>query len=306
MPLPAEFEAEEQLVRAARMTAIPLLGRIREIADGPLLLLKGPEVAALYPGQARSFSDVDLLTPDALAVQKALKAAGFVEVDDPELFRHHHHLRPLQAPGLWLKVEIHLRPMLPGGAMPPPIEQLVEAAVPSAVGVEGILAPRVCDHALMLAGHGWVHDPLHTVRDLVDVAAVAQLTDAHELARTARAWRMERVWRTTADATSAIFGKGRKTLALRLFGQHLLEVRERNVLDNHRQRWLHPFWELPFRHALASTSGALKQEVLPAPGESWHAKLVRVRSAVVHPRRPMSAHTARWREDFDRAPGGDP
>jgi Uncharacterised nucleotidyltransferase len=302
-PVPPELEAEEQLVRAARLTAIPLLGRIREIADGPLLLLKGPEVACLYPGGARSFADVDLLTPDGIDVQESLKAAGFVEVDDPELFLDHHHLRPLQAPGLWLKVEIHLRPMLPRGAASPPVEQLVEAAVPSAVGVEGILAPQPVDHALILAGHGWVHEPLHTLRDLIDVAAVAQYADSAELARAARAWGMERVWRTTTGATRAVFGGGQRTAALRLFGGHLPHARERTVLDNHLQRWLHSFWELPFGRALLATGSALRQELLPAPGESWRGKFVRVRNAVLHPRRPMSAHTASWRGDVEGGRG---
>jgi hypothetical protein len=303
-PLPPELEAEERLARAARLTAIPLLGRIREIADGPLLLLKGPEVACLYPGHARSFADVDLLTPDAVGLQESLKAAGFVEVDDPELFRDHHHLRPLQAPGLWLKVEIHLRPLLPRRAVSAPIEELVEAAVPSAVGVEGILAPRAAHHALMLAGHDWVHDPLHTLRDLIDVAAVAEHAGSDELMRSARAWGMERVWRTTAAATRALLGEERRPLALRLFGGHLLQVRERTVLDNHVQHWLHSFWELPFRQALFATGRALKEEALPAPGESWNAKLVRVRNAVLHPNRSMSAHTSSWREDVDSGRGG--
>ena len=41
-PVPKRLAAEEQLARASMMAAIPLLGRIREIVDGPLLLLKGP------------------------------------------------------------------------------------------------------------------------------------------------------------------------------------------------------------------------------------------------------------------------
>jgi hypothetical protein len=303
-PLPPQLAAEEQLARAAWLTAIPLLGRIRQIAAGPLMLVKGPEVACLYPGRARGFADLDLLTPDGMRVQESLKAAGFVEVDDPELFRDHHHLRPLQAPGLWLKVEIHLRPLLPRGAAAPPVDELLEAAVPSAVGVEGILAPRPVDHALILAGHGWEHDPLHTLRDLIDVAAVAEHADPVELARTARAWGMERVWRTTAGATGALFGGGRRTAALRLFGGHLAHVRERTVLDNHLQHWLHSFWELPLGRAFLTTGTALKQELLPAPGESWHAKIVRVRNAVFHPRRPMSSHTASWREDVERSHRG--
>ena len=44
---------------------------------------------------------------------------------------------------------------------------------------------------------------------------------------------------------SRVGRRSKRTLALRLFGEHLLEVRERSVLDNHLQHALHPFWELP-------------------------------------------------------------
>jgi hypothetical protein len=298
--VPARLEAEERLARAAFMTAIPLLGRVRDVTDGPLLVVKGPEAARLYPDRARSFFDVDLLTADGHGVHAALKKAGFAEVDDPELFRDHHHLRPLQAEGLWLKVEIHLRPMLPHGVPPPPVDEIVEAAVPSTLGIEGISAPDPVHHALMLAAHAWVHEPLHTLRDLIDVAAVAELADDEELGRTARSWGIERIWRTNQRAADALFGAAPTTPALRIFGRHLEGVRERTVLDNHLQRWLHSFWELPFSRALLATRAALRQAVLPEPGESWRDKLVRVRHAVLHPGRPMSLHTAGWRRDLDR------
>jgi hypothetical protein len=299
-PVPAKLEAEEQLARLALLTAIPLLGRIREVTEGPLLLIKGPEVACLYPDRARSYVDIDLLAVDGQGVHAALKKAGFVEVDDPELFRDHHHLRPLQAQRLWLKVEIHLRPMLPEGLASPPVEEIVEAAVPSALGIEGISAPHPVHHAVMLAAHGWVHEPLYTLRDLIDVAAVAQRADEIELARTARAWGIERIWRTNEGAAAGLFGGGRTTAALRLFGRHLQRVQERTVLDNHLQRWLHSFWELPFRPALLATGAVLRQDVLPEPGESWREKLVRVKHGLLHPGRSMSSHTAGWRRDVDR------
>ena len=299
-PVPPELQAEEQLARAAFLTAIPLLGRIRECAGGPLVVIKGPEVASLDPGRARSFVDLDLLTVDGRAVHAALVQAGFVEVDDPELFRDHHHLRPLQVPGLWLKVEIHLRPMLPDGVVSPPIDEIIEAALPSATGVDGISGPHPVHHALMLAAHGWVHEPLHTLRDLVDVAAVAAQADETELAATARAWGIERIWRTTERASRALLGGGDTTAALRLFGRHLTGVRERTVFDNHLQRWLHSFWELPFHRALLATGTAFEQALLPEPGESWREKLVRVRHAVLHPGSAMSSHTADWRRDVDR------
>ncbi len=303
-PIPEALANQERLARASMLTAVPLLGRIRAATDHPLLLIKGPEVACLYPDRARSFVDVDLLAEDGEAVHAALKADGFVEVDDPELFVEHHHLRPLQLPGLWLKVEVHLRPMLPKSAVPPAVGELVRAAVPSALGLEGILAPDPAHHALMLAAHGWVHDPLDTVRDLVDVAAVAQRANEQEIERVARAWGIERLWRTTRDTSRALLGEGGRSSALRLFGRHLLGVRERTVFENHVQRWLHPFWDRPAPDALRASWEALRQEVSPDPGEPWTVKLTRVKHAAFHPRRAMSAHTASWRRDVETREDG--
>jgi hypothetical protein len=157
----------------------------------------------------------------------------------------------------------------------------------------------------MLAAHAWGHEPLGTVRDLVDVAAVAELADEAELARTAKRWGMERIWRTTAEANAAVLGGGRTPTAVRLFGRHLPAVRERTVLENHLQRWLHSFWELPFRQALLQTGGSLRQELLPEPGESWREKLVRAKSALLHPRRPMTEHTEGWRGELESGNAGE-
>jgi hypothetical protein len=150
----------------------------------------------------------------------------------------------------------------------------------------------------MLAGHAWEdRHPLHVLRDLIDVAAVAQHASETELARTADAWGIGKIWRTTYGATMALFGDGRPTVALRLLGRHLATVRESSVLDNHLQRWLYPFWELPFHRALATIPGTLRRELLPEPGETWNDKLQRMRHAVFHPERSMSTHTERWQQD---------
>ena len=77
------LEHEEQLATLANVLAPVLIRRIRASLDGPMMIFKGPEIAAEYPGSARLFSDVDVLVPDARAAQSALRAAGFVEVPDP-------------------------------------------------------------------------------------------------------------------------------------------------------------------------------------------------------------------------------
>jgi hypothetical protein len=58
---------------AVNELAVPgLLARVRAAYDGPLLLMKGPEVAAAYGATGvRSFGDIDLLTDDAPAATSA-------------------------------------------------------------------------------------------------------------------------------------------------------------------------------------------------------------------------------------------
>jgi hypothetical protein len=299
-PVPPELNAADRAAATSAMLARPLLERIRSLCDGPLVLIKGPEVARLYPGGARNFSDVDLLVLDPRHVHDALKAKGFVEVDDPELFVDHHHLRPLLSPSFGLKVEIHSSLPWPDGIEPPALREIVEAAGPSKTGVEGISAPADRHHALILAAHAWVHDPLGTLRDVVDVAAVAAGIPEHELDRAARAWGIHRIWRTTSAVAGALLDGRPQPLPLRIWARHLEHVRERTVLENHLERWLHSFSERPPAAALGATVSVLRQEFLPTPGEPWRHKLIRVAHAFRHPRAPLSSHIADWRKAATR------
>ena len=299
-PVPPALAAPERAATFAMMVAKPLLERVRDSCDGPLVLIKGPEVARIYPGGARTFSDVDLLVLDAAEVHRALKSRGFIEVDDPELFVDHHHLRPLRWPALGLKVEIHSGLPWPHSLEPPALTEVLEGARPSKTGIEGISAPEPVHHALILAAHAWTHAPLGRLRDLVDVAAVAGEAVQWELDRIARAWRIHRVWRTTRDAADGLLEGGPPPLSVRLWARHLPLVRERTVLDNHLERWLHTFWELPPPAAFFATAGVLRQEFLPTPDEPWRDKLIRVRHAVRHPHAPLSSHVLDWEKEAMR------
>lgn len=301
LPVAQQLASEARLSRAAWIAAVPLLTRLGSLCEEPLLLIKGPEAAAVYPGRARAFMDLDLLCPDAESAHATLRANGFVEVDDPDKYvEEQHHLRPVQTPELWLWVEIHVRPPWPDGLRPPPMEEIVAAAVPSATGVPGILAPHPAHHALILASHAWVTQPLETLRDLVDVAAVAAQADEEEIAAVAHAWEMERIWRTTHEAASGLLGGNRQTSAVRVWGRHLPAVRERSVIGNHVGRWLSAFWGFPPLEALRSTLSTARMELMPYPGETWREKLIRVRHAVRSPRSPMSTHKAGWQDEAQR------
>jgi hypothetical protein len=281
---------EERAAAVSMLTAVPLLERIREHHEGPLLLVKGPDVARLYPGTARRFGDLDLLFEDAAEVHATLAANGFVEVEDPdfEFTPDHHHLQPLRWPTLPLLVEVHKAPNWPrAAARPAPLAEIREARVPSALAVDGLWTPAPLHQALILAVHAWSHVPLHTLRDLIDVAAVAAPLDERELERTAKRWGIGRIWRTTSDAIDAVFYGGRETVPLRIWARHLERIRKQSFLESHVSRLLRPYWEAPAHRATLSLARALGDAVTPLPGETWGEKLRRIGRAVRDPRAPV-------------------
>src|ERR687892_1288119 len=94
--VPLDFVAQERAAALVEMSASLVLRRVREAYDGPTIVLKGPEVAAAYPDPGlRSYGDLDLLVADAAEAHKALLAAGFELVGDPERYVDIHHVRPL-------------------------------------------------------------------------------------------------------------------------------------------------------------------------------------------------------------------
>jgi putative nucleotidyltransferase-like protein len=289
--IPEDLLARERRAAIAALTAPLLLSRIREAYDGPLLLIKGPEVAARYPDPTlRLFGDVDLLTPDADAAQAALLAAGFVEIGDPLLYIDIHHLRPLELPGLPLVVEVHSRPKWVAGLPAPTLEELLVDAVPTAVGAPGILAPSPAKHALLLAAHSWAHEPLRLLRDVVDFAAVADEADREDLRTLAAEWGISRLWRSTDAAARAVLHGDAQPRSLRLWAQNLGLARERTVLENHLQRWLSDFWVLSPTRALRRWPTIFRDEVLPDRGEPWRRKLSRSALAVRNAHRRRSEH----------------
>ena len=287
-PIPPAFATAERGASVARLAARPLLERIRASCDGPLVLIKGPEVAGRYPGQSRYFFDVDLLVPDPWETQRALLAAGFVE--DGEFYEDAQHLRPLRWPLLGLKVEIHKHPSWPKRLEPPRPEEILEAALPSACGVEGIDTADPARHALIVAAHAWKEDPLGTMRDLVDVAALAADASEPELDRLADAWGLGKVWRTTRDTAHAVIEGQPLPRAVRVWARHLETLRERTLLESYLRQWLQGFWKLPPRDAWLETRDAVRRQLRPRAGEPRRRKLRRSAYALLHVRRPHSVH----------------
>jgi Uncharacterised nucleotidyltransferase len=295
-PVPPAVVREERLAALGVITAPLVLRRVRELSEGPILLLKGPEAAARYPDPAlRPFKDLDLLVADAPAVQRALLEAGFKPVGNPALYVGIHHQRPLWLPGQPLVVEIHSEPKWPDGIAPPPVDELFALGVPSAVGVAGVHALPGPVHALTLAAHSWAHEPLRRLIELVDVAALAHEGDRTELAALARRWGIERIWRATLGASDALLSsERRRTWPLRLWARNLEDVRGRTVLESHLERWLAGYWSHPPAQALREMLSAAAREVRPAQGESWQAKLVRTRRAFQNAFAARTAHDREW------------
>jgi hypothetical protein len=279
--VPPELLEVERLGAAFALAATAHLTRAREAVDGPLLVLKGPELAVRYPEPTLRISrDLDLLAPDAQAAQASLLATGFVEAGEPDLYARAPHLIPLAWPGLPVELEVHARPHWPRWLPAPPASELLEGAVPSAAGIEGVLAPAPERHLLVVAAHAWTHGPLQRLRDLLDVAVLAVEADAAEVERLARAWGIPKLWRTTAAIADALFLGEPPPRALRGWAKNLAEARERTVLEQHVGRWRGWFDALPPALATCAALREVGEDLTPAPGESWGSKLDRSRRAV--------------------------
>jgi hypothetical protein len=281
LPVPADLAQEELEAAFVALAAPAVLREVRSACDGPVIVMKGPEIAACYPDPAlRPFADLDLLVPDAHAVQRALIAAGFRPIGDAGLYQEIHHLRPLHSPSLPLYVEVHSRPKWLDGRRPPSFEELVADARPTSLDVDGVLGLAPSHHALLIAAHWWAHEPFSRLGGLLDVAAVVEGRDPIEVASLSRAWGVAKLWRSTTCLADALFFDEGSPWALRLWARNLREVREQAVFESHLRRAIGGFWALPVHEALRCSGASLLRTMTPGPGESWRAKLQRARGAL--------------------------
>lgn len=270
-PVSPELQQEERAARIANAIAPSVLQRARAAYGGRMMVLKGPEVSALYPGRARMLVDLDLLVDDAPAVREALLGGGFESADRLKpVSEAFYHVNPVELPGVPLPIELHKSFRWPNGLRPAPNEDLFAAAVPSSVGVPGLVAPSRAHHAVLLAAHAWAERPLQRLRDLIDVAAMAEGVDDAELERVARGWGWERLWRTTRATVAWLLGEGPKPSAVRLWARHLAPVREPRAVDRTLGYWLSPFWAM-------------------RPPTAFHVTAFQAKKAVLGPRHPLHA-----------------
>jgi putative nucleotidyltransferase-like protein len=285
--LPGALLERERAAQFVELLAIPVLARARDAYPGRMLILKGPEIAALYPPGGRLFGDIDLLVDDAPAALRALEAAGFEEIHSAIAPRP-HHLPPVWWPGSGLPIELHVRPSWPRHLEPPPNGELFDEAIASKVPVTGLEAPAPAHHAVLMAAHCWRHMPLRSVRDLIDVTLLAAQADAHEVERTARRWGMIGVWRTTAATAQWLLEDGKPPAATRIWARNLRPPREASILEKHVRRWVTPFWMLPPVRAVPAAMKNIAADVRPVGGEGWSTKLRRIAWVAAHPSRTRS------------------
>jgi Uncharacterised nucleotidyltransferase len=292
-PLPARLVREELQAAWRTYSAPRVLEEVRAACDGPVMLVKGPAVGARFPDPAtRPFVDLDLLVPDAGATHAALLAAGFRPSGNPAAYPSDlHHLQPLHSPDHPIPIEVHSRLKWVDGLKPPTFEVLSAAAEPTELAVDGVLTPRPSDHALVLAGHLWAHDPLTRLLRILDVALMAEGSDPRELEAVARAWGMGRLWRTTVAVAEALFGAGDEDpWPLRTWARGLRSAREPNVSEVHLSRLLSPLAIHTPVAAVRALAAAIEGFARPHDGEPWRRKLARTAQQIARPSMRRSEH----------------
>jgi hypothetical protein len=284
--VPAALLRERRVAHVLPLMATQVMKRARDAYTGRMLLIKGPEIAALYPADARLYGDLDVFVDDPQAAYDALLAAGFER--DAETETRPHHFPSLLWPGVGLPIEIHTQLAWPRHLEPPRNEELFAEAVPSSLAVAGLETASPVHHAVLVAAHGWKHMPLSFMRDLIDVAVLAEQSDRAELERVARSWGVERIWQTAYATANWLFAGGRRPVATRLWARSLHGPREETILERHVRRWVTPFWALPLPRATVAAAKNVALDIRPGDGDSWRAKLRRTATVATHPSRTRS------------------
>jgi hypothetical protein len=184
-----------------------MIREVRALVDGPMVLMKGIEVAQLYPESwRRDFVDVDILVGDVEAADVALRRAGFGAFQSASTLPGYHQTAPLVRSDNPVTIELHRRPSSPRWAHFPSQEVIAQSR-PSRTGIDGVMRPRDDHHVLIVAWHFW-RDGAHRARDLVDLHLLRQQTSDGDIEATADAWQVGKVWRATRVLLDALEDDG--------------------------------------------------------------------------------------------------
>lgn len=241
MPVPPAIEDAARRSAFAHLCAPSLLGTIRDLIDGPIILLKGLESARLYPDPLlRPFGDIDLLVHDVATAERRLLNAGFAYAGNvAHRIPGHHHDTPLRKPGLPVAIELHHAPGWLTWMTPPTNADLFTHAIPSSAGIEGVHALPPAPFALFLAAHAWRHGPGTSLLHLIDIALARRQANSQALQALAQDWGMQKLWHATNTLIDAFLSDPPTTLTRlqRLWSRHLTDLRERTVLETYLALW---------------------------------------------------------------------
>jgi hypothetical protein len=278
-------EARRRAILA--LTARTVLERVRDAYDGGLLLMKGLEVASLYPHpKDRPFRDLDILAEDPEDAQTRLISAGFVEFGD----RAPHHLRRLVWPDVPVLIELHSRPKTPEWVPELSAAMVFSRATASRTSIAGLLAPDPAAHALLLAAHGWAHDPLRRLGDVIDIAAVLRHADRSTTSVLAREWGLDQLWNATVAVTDGVITERALPRRLSPWTRHLLHVRDRRVVEHQLSLLVAPAFTIPASQAPRGLARGVGHIVARRNGEPWAHKIRRSRRALLDALKDESLH----------------
>ncbi len=213
-----------------------LLGDQVEHHEGPIIVMKGLEVAMLYPRPVeRPFRDLDVLVRDPQVRWDRLVALGYRH-NPRRVGIDHHHLPALADLTGTLGVELHHHPNVPSWAKVP--DDLVFAtAQPSRTGIDGVLRPRDDVHALLLTLHCW-KSGFTRLRDLFDAMLLAAASQV-AVEETASALGLRRLWRVSVRlADSTLFGDEARASRL----ERWMLPRSLGIKDRRRIRLVSPYF----------------------------------------------------------------
>lgn len=249
-----------------------LLTQIRDVLDGPIVVMKGPEVATYYPDpSSRPFRDLDLLMHDAERAYRSLVRAGWEAVSEARP----HHLPELLLPGTGVSVELHTAPNWPWWTTAD-ARELFQEAIPSALGVDGVQTLWPAHHALLLAAHSRQHEPIRRLIDLIDVALLMQQSDKDIVECLARRWGLGRVWNTTTRTMQALFLKTPLTSPIDcILVRHCQEVRQRTPFESRLAYVAAGLWAPRPSTMVAATAARAIMSVVPALPKSWGSAVQR-------------------------------
>lgn len=273
-----------------QMMAQVALKQIREAFDGRLVLYKGLELASRYDDPSERHSgDVDVITDDPDGLFETLLLLGYrhvtlpymqqetAESAGPSAYSTYHHLWPLERPGWPVVIEVHRSPGWLPGMTPPTTAALLESAVPTRLGLDGVEALEPAAHGVCVAVHSWRDRPFARRRDLTDIDLLLDTAETASRAdHLAADWGIARIWAWYRNAIAAAQGAQRAVPAVRLLGGNRFETRSSSKLTDYLVRYAGRILiDHPVQHR-AELLRKMRADIRPLRGETYRRKVRRV------------------------------